>query len=94
MIRFLLLGGRWGPVPWQVFVVLGFSCLGAAGLFWALYPRWTSDPVLGGIEEGILGAASVVLVAIGARRRQKDRSNDPRSHPARGPRTPPPRTLP
>lgn len=69
MIRYLLLGGRWGPVPWNVLVALGVACLAAAALFVLLVPSWSTYLLPGLIEAGGLGGAGVVLLAIGARRR-------------------------
>lgn len=71
MIRYLLLGGRWGPAPWQFWIALGASCGAAAGLFLALYPWRSGEPWLGGIESGILAVAAVALLAVGLVRRRR-----------------------
>lgn len=96
MIRYLLLGGRWDPVPWQTLLALGLACLSAAGLFWVLYGRWSTEPLLGGAEVAILGLAAAVLITFGLRRRGRDRSTGPQGQPdtdrrdtdPRGPRRP------
>jgi hypothetical protein len=72
MIRFLLLGGRWGPVPWNVFVALGASCLMAMVLVVLLYPLWSTLPLLGAIETTMLSAAGAGLLGVGAHRRARE----------------------
>ena len=71
MIRFLLLGGRFGPVPWNILVVLGGVFLLAAGLFVLLDPSWFTYPLVGFLETGAFAAAGVALVAVGAYRRRR-----------------------
>jgi len=71
MIRFGLLGGRWGPAPWQFFVALGGSSLVAAALFVVLYRDWGTERWLGGTEVVILLAVAITLLALGLRRRRR-----------------------
>jgi hypothetical protein len=75
MIRFGLLGGRWGPIPWELFVTLGGSCLGAAALF-----VWLESPWLPGSWYRLVGwvpltVAGLALVAVGAGRRSRSRGS-------------------
>jgi hypothetical protein len=94
MIRYLLLGGRWGPLPWQFLAALGVCCLGAAGLFYLMFGRWSNDRLLGGVDLAILLTTAAVLLAVGAHRRGRGRPAGPREPPAGQPRAPPPRALP
>jgi hypothetical protein len=94
MIRFLLLGGRWGPVPWQFLLALGLACLAAAGLFWALYGQRSTDPFLGAAEVAILGVTAVVLLTIGIRRRGRDGPPESPKRPDADRGGPPPRGPP
>lgn len=77
MIRFGLLGGRLGPVAWQVFVGVGSGLLGAAVLLPLLSPGgelgWLAGPESVGLAFG--GAA---LVAVGLRRKGRAPPLDPR----------------
>lgn len=77
MIRWGVLGGRWGPVPWPIFLVLGAAFLGSAGLLAVL--TWGS-PWFGLrlVEASGALVAGTVLLAVGFHRRA-------RSPPARPP---------
>jgi len=94
MIRYLLLGGRWGPVPGTFLLALGAACLGAAALFGVLYNRWSSDPLVGFVELAVLVLAGAVLLGVGLRRKGSDRASTPRRTSAGAPRPPPPGPLP
>jgi hypothetical protein len=72
MIRFLLLGGRFGPVPWTILTALGGSFLGAAALFALLYPLWSTYFPVGLIVVGGLVTVGLALLAVGAHRRRRD----------------------
>ena len=72
MIRFLLLGGRWGPVPWRFFVALGGACLLAAVLFALLNPTWAIYPVVGETETAVLVVIAATLLVVGLYRRAQD----------------------
>jgi hypothetical protein len=72
MIRFLLLGGRWGPVPWTFFVALGGACLFATVLFALLDPTWSTYPTVGWLEVSLLAVISATLLAVGLHRRARE----------------------
>jgi hypothetical protein len=78
MIRFLLLGGRWGPVPAPAFLALAGACLGAALLSF-LYTLGSAFETVGRIEAGIFAIAGVTLLSVGLHRRR---------HPPKEPRGP------
>lgn len=67
MIRFGLLGGKWGPAPAAAFLALGGACLGASVLTIA-YTFGSGVAVVGWIEATILAVAGATLLAIGLRR--------------------------
>ena len=71
MIRFLLLGGQWGPVPWTALASLGGSFLGAAGLFVLLDPTWSTYPWVGALVSSGLAVSGAILVLLGIARRRR-----------------------
>jgi hypothetical protein len=73
MIRFGLLGGRWGPFPWELFVTLGGSCLGGALLFVAITALWTPGRGLVLVEPLPLVVAGLVLLPVGFARRSRQK---------------------
>jgi hypothetical protein len=70
MIRWGLLGGRWGPVPAEAFLALGGACLAAAVLL-VVVSAGAPLAFVGWIEGGILGAAGATVLAVGLHRRRK-----------------------
>jgi len=71
MLRWWLLGGRWPPLPWELFITLGAAVLAAGGLFAFLFPLWGAYPWVGFIEVGIFGVAGCTLIGFGAVRRSR-----------------------
>jgi len=69
MIRFGLLGGKWGPAPAEAFLALGGALLGASGLLFA-YTFGSGPAVVGWIEAAVFALAGAPLLAIGLRRRR------------------------
>lgn len=69
MIRWGLLGGKWGPVPAEALLAIGGACLAAAVL---LLAASSGSPlaIVGWVEAAILGAAGTTLVAVGVHRRR------------------------
>ncbi len=65
MLRFWLLGGRPVTLPWEFFVTIGGALLGAGIAFPFLFPLWSSYPIVGFIETGIILCAGVGVVTVG-----------------------------
>ena len=70
MIRFGILGGRLGPVPWQLLCAVGLSVLGAAGLLYVV-GYGVVDRSLLTLEEGGLLLTGTVLTSFGWARRRR-----------------------
>ncbi len=71
MLRFGLLGGRWGPFPWELFVTLGSSCVTAAVLLVALVPAGSLGPWVEGAEVLALAGSGIALLLAGLARRSR-----------------------
>ena len=72
MIRYSLLGGTVGPVPWEMFVTMGGSLLAAAALFPLLFPLWSTWPLVGVAMTLVFATPGIVLLLLGAHRRKHD----------------------
>jgi hypothetical protein len=79
MLRYGLLGGTRPALPWEFFLTLGGSCLGAGALFAILFPLWSTYAWAGITETAAFAVAGGVLVAVGVvrRRRSKNSSRPP-----------------
>jgi hypothetical protein len=72
MLRYGLLGGSLGPVPWEIFITLGTAILTAGLVFAALFPLWSTYAWIGALEVGVSLTIGAVLVAVGGARRSRD----------------------
>ncbi len=75
MLRFFLLGGRWGPVPAALFVVIGVAAFGAAGIVLAATLGTPLAPV-GSAEALVFVLVGSVLAVLGLVRRRRGAGPD------------------
>jgi hypothetical protein len=68
VIRFFLLGGRLGPVPWQLLFVMGVACLGASVLILLVGSGVLYYAVVE-VESAVFAVAGASLLAVGIVRR-------------------------
>lgn len=76
MLRIFLLGGRWGPVPAVLFVVLGAAALGAAAIVLVVTDGGPFSWV-GSIEAGVFAVAGAALLGVGLARRGREPGSGP-----------------
>ncbi len=80
MLRFFLLGGRWGPVPAVLLVVLGAAALGAAGIVLVVTAGGPFSWV-GTIEAVVFALIGAALLSVGLVRRGKGPGSEPPPFP-------------
>jgi uncharacterized membrane protein YhhN len=72
MLRYGLLGGSLGPLPWQIFITLGGAFLAAGLIFAVLFPLWSTYAWAGALEMGVSLVVGAVLLAVGWARRSRE----------------------